>query len=61
MTDIPFQNDISELFRILAGAWSQKIPQLWYIPKTANALLEKNFTKGSVAMSNVRSAAWPDG
>ena len=48
--DVPLQNDVSELFGILTCT----LGHLWKpegdIPTTAKALLEKNFTKGSVAI-----------
>jgi len=51
MIDIPSQNDVSELFRILTGTLCQREGQEEGIPTTAKVVLEKNLTRGSVAIA----------
>ena len=52
MLNVPFQDDVSILLRILASAWSLALVNR-KVPTTAKALLEKNLTRGSVVMTAI--------
>lgn len=50
VVDVPSQDDVSILLRILTSTLSQGDPRIGTKPTTAKALLDKNLTRGSVAM-----------